>query len=102
MSAGVWGPSVDWMMFTPAQAAALKLDLVEHTVISAPVNEMGERCPWPWDPQQLGGVPLGMYHCPYCGGMVVAGMVHLDHQAMVPEDAIDREFSEYSSWDEPS
>ena len=43
-----------------------------------PLNELGERCPWPWDPQQLVGAPLGQYHCPYCGGMQVAGTKHLD------------------------
>lgn len=43
-----------------------------------PLNELGERCPWPWDPQQLVGAPLGQYHCPYCGGMQVAGTKHMD------------------------
>lgn len=46
--------------------------------IEGPMNELGERCPWPWDPQQLLGAPLGQYHCPYCGGMQVAGMEHAD------------------------
>lgn len=46
--------------------------------IEGPMNELGERCPWPWDPQQLVGAPLGQYHCPYCGGMQVAGTEHLD------------------------
>lgn len=54
------------------------LDLQEHPEITAPQNEMGEICPWPWDPQQRGGQPLGMYHCPYCGGMVIAGLAHTD------------------------
>lgn len=46
--------------------------------IEGPMNELGERCVWPWDPQQLAGAPLGQYHCPYCGGMQVAGVEHLD------------------------
>lgn len=46
--------------------------------IEGPLNELGERCVWPWDPQQLKGAPLGQYHCPYCGGMQVAGVEHLD------------------------
>lgn len=29
-----------------------------------------------FDPSSLVGVPLGMFHCPLCGEMVVAGMVH--------------------------
>lgn len=45
-----------------------------------PLNEMDERCPWPWDPQQLKGVPMGQYHCPYCGGMQVAGTRHIDFE----------------------
>jgi len=28
------------------------------------------------DPKKLLGQPIGMYHCPDCGGMVVAGMEH--------------------------
>lgn len=27
-------------------------------------------------PDLLAGAPLGMYHCPDCGAMVVAGMPH--------------------------
>lgn len=46
---------------------------------SLPINEMGEECPYPLDPAQWIGVPvaLGQYHCPYCGGMVIAGVPHL-------------------------
>lgn len=47
--------------------------------IEGPLNSLGERCPWPWDPQQLVGAPLGQYHCPYCGDMVVAGLEHPDY-----------------------
>jgi hypothetical protein len=28
----------------------------------------------PEDPARLRGLPLGMYHCPHCGCMVIAGM----------------------------
>lgn len=27
-------------------------------------------------PENFAGAPLGMYHCPDCGAMVVAGMLH--------------------------
>jgi hypothetical protein len=47
--------------------------------IRGPINEMGQECPWPWEPPQLAGAPMGQYHCPYCGGMVIAGMEHGDH-----------------------
>ncbi len=67
----------DWRAITPADAAGL--DLSDRVDITAPLNEAGERCPWPWDPQQLTGAPIGQYHCPYCGAMVMAGVPHLDY-----------------------
>lgn len=57
----------------PAINLAVRLD------ITAPLNEMGERCPWPWEPQLLVGAPMGQYHCPYCGAMVMAGIEHIDY-----------------------
>jgi hypothetical protein len=59
---------------------AVDLDLEANLTIDAPLNEAGERCPWPWEPQQLVGVPLGQYHCGYCGAMVVAGLPHPDYR----------------------
>jgi len=59
--------------------AALDLDLSKRTDIYAPLNENGERCPWPWDPQQLKDAPIGQYHCPYCGAMCLAGLPHPDY-----------------------
>lgn len=29
-------------------------------------------------PERLKGAPLGMYHCPDCGAMVLAGMEHFE------------------------
>lgn len=29
-------------------------------------------------PEALAGQPLGMYHCPDCGAMVIAGLPHPD------------------------
>lgn len=69
-----------WTSISPADAAGI--DLSSRTDITAPLNEIGERCPWPWDPQQLNGAPIGQYHCPYCGAMVMAGMPHLDYGVM--------------------
>jgi hypothetical protein len=66
-----------WSEIEPADATAI--NLAERLDIDAPLNEAGERCPWPWEPQQLVGVPLGQYHCPYCGAMVIAGVPHLDY-----------------------
>lgn len=71
-----------WSEIAPEDAT--KLDLSKRTDIVAPVNEMGERCPWPWEPQQMIGVPLGQYHCPYCGAMVIAGVPHIDYSEPPP------------------
>ncbi|MFD4572067.1 hypothetical protein ACFWNK_01950 [Streptomyces sp. NPDC058417] len=66
-----------WANIAPADA--LDLDLTNDLTITAPLNEQGERCPWPWEPQQLINVPLGQYHCRYCGAMVMAGLPHVDY-----------------------
>jgi hypothetical protein len=67
-----------WSEIEPADATAI--NLAERLDIDAPLSEAGERCPWPWESQQLVGVPLGQYHCPYCGAMVIAGVPHLDYR----------------------
>ena len=36
-----------------------------------------KRRPCPEDPTLLLGQPIGMYHCPVCGAMQVAGIPHL-------------------------
>lgn len=74
-----------WTEFTPEQARGDKdfgiepIDLSVRLDIVAPLNEEGERCPWPWEPQQLVGAPMGQYHCLYCGAMVMAGIPHIDY-----------------------
>lgn len=77
-----------WSDIEPADATKIVLARPEHELpadvavrldIAAPHNENGERCPWPWEPQQLAGAPLGQYHCPYCGAMVIAGVPHIDY-----------------------
>ena len=64
-----------WSEIDPKDATGLRLP---HPEVQGPVNELGEECPWPWEPQQLVGAPLGQYHCGYCGGMNVAGVPHID------------------------
>jgi hypothetical protein len=66
-----------WQDIAPADA--LDIDLRADLTITAPLTMEGERCPWPWEPQQLVGVPLGQYHCRFCGEMVIAGVEHLDY-----------------------
>lgn len=70
-----------WQDIDPADAQ--EIDLRKRDDITAPLNELGERCPWPWDPQQLRNAPIGQYHCPHCGAMVMAGIEHIDY-AYVP------------------
>lgn len=67
-----------WKDIEPSYAVTLTP--AELNWVDRPTNEMGETCPWPWDPQQLKGAPLGQYHCPYCGGMVIAGVPHPDYR----------------------
>jgi hypothetical protein len=66
-----------WRDIEPVDAT--DINLAERLDITAPLNEAGERCPWPWEPQQLVGVPMGQYHCRYCGAMCVAGVAHPDY-----------------------
>src|SRR5213596_2743735 len=65
-----------WHEIRPRDAMDLGLP---HDEIQGPYNENGDECPWPWDPIQLKGAPLGQYRCPYCMAMVMAGMDHLDY-----------------------
>lgn len=59
---------------------AVDIDCRNRPDLDPPLNESNEVCPWPWEPEQPQGAPLGQYHCPYCGGMVVAGVRHFDYR----------------------
>lgn len=78
-----------WTELTPAQAAAEFGDnpdgLIGSDVI-LPLTQDGQECPFPYDPEQLIGQPLGQYHCPYCGDMVVAGVPHVDYRGQEEYD----------------
>jgi len=42
-----------------------------------------------FDPKTYAGYPIGMFHCPECGEMVVAGIDHPDLEIpdeIIPED----------------
>ena len=43
-----------------------------------------------YDPSHLKGKPIGMFHCPECGEMVLAGLPHPDYSLLddMPEDNI--------------
>lgn len=65
-----------WHEIEPKDAVDLSFP---HPEIWGPVNEEGVECPWPWDPIQLAGRPIGQYHCGYCGAMILGGQPHLDY-----------------------
>lgn len=71
--------SSSWRDYTPDMAEAMHLNLDERPDIEAPYNEEGERCPFPWVPERHLGTATGMFHCPYCGAMVLAGKPHIDY-----------------------
>jgi hypothetical protein len=74
-----------WTEIEPEDATGLALP---RAFIYGPFNEQGDPCPWPWDPIQLKDAPLGQYHCPYCGAMVIAGQDHLDYRDLTSRGAI--------------
>jgi hypothetical protein len=43
-----------------------------------PLTTNDEECPFPWDRMQH--LRSGMYHCEYCGEMVIGGMSHVDYR----------------------
>jgi hypothetical protein len=67
-----------WYDIEPTDA--IDIDCRSRSDLDPPVNECGEICPWPWEPQQLTNVPFGQFHCTYCGAMCVAGMRHPDYR----------------------
>ncbi len=38
-----------------------------------------------FDPKKLKGKPIGMFHCPECEEMVIAGLEHPDYDLLKPE-----------------
>jgi len=32
-----------------------------------------------YDPVPMKGLPIGMFHCPECGEMIIAGLPHPDY-----------------------
>ena len=96
-----------WTEIDPADAR--EINLHEEDDIQGPLNEEGQECPWPWEPQQLKGVPMGQFHCPYCGAMVLAGFPHLDYadlqeitaEDLLPKDPLFDPSEELFSEDDP-
>ncbi len=47
---------------------------------------MPSKCPY--DPMEMCGKPIGMYHCPLCGEMVLACVEHPDYD-LLDDDLLD-------------
>ena len=73
-------PKVSWTTILPENATIVVLP---HPEIQGPYTSDGRECPWPWEPQQLVGAPIGQYHCGFCGEMVVAGLPHIDYGPII-------------------
>jgi hypothetical protein len=73
-----------WTEIAPADAVYITLPAEG---IVGPYTEEGAACPWPWEPQQLVGVPMGQFHCSFCGTMVVAGLPHPDYADVLAAEA---------------
>ncbi len=83
-------PGMTWQDISPADAAGISCR--EHPELIPPLNERGEPCPWPWEPQSLKGAPMGQYHCGYCGAMCVAGSPHPDYRGDMLAEAVAAHF----------
>lgn len=77
MIATAMGEMTRWQDIDPVDAVGL--DLRKRADITAPLNEQGGRCPWPWHPRYYAGPSLGHYHCPFCWALCVAGEDHTDY-----------------------
>jgi hypothetical protein len=73
----------DWYDIAPADAVDIALPRPD---IRGPITMDGTPCPWPWEPQQLKGAPIGQYHCGHCGEMVIAGWPHTDYTDGAADD----------------
>lgn len=84
-----------WHEFEPHD---VRDTVLPNDTIQGPYNEQGEECPWPWDPIQLKGAPMGQYRCPYCTAMCIAGAEHFDY-GPVDENGwnfLDRRYMHYA------
>ena len=63
------------------------LSYIEHT-IDWGEYEGKKRKPCPEQSVLLAGQPLGQYHCPYCGMMLLAGIPHLTPGAPKEQDPL--------------
>lgn len=67
------------------------LSIISSQLVRWGSYEGRKRKPCPEDPILLAGQPIGMYHCPVCGMMVMAARPHLS-----PEKYYDAELESYT------
>lgn len=62
--------------------------MLDRIIALRSMDKQQKKCRFdPMAPQYI-GAPIGMFHCPLCGEMVLAGMPHPDYSAW---DLIDAE-----------
>jgi hypothetical protein len=61
---------------------------------------MTEKKKCSFDPKSYAGQPIGMFHCPDCGAMVLAGMEHPDYDDMADkyQEYLDHKYDEFNRY----
>lgn len=75
---------MDWHVFVLIARSLV----LENGHWRLPFGDQGEPCPWPFEPLEYAGAPIGMFHCSYCGSMVVVGLPHTDYRHPLPPRAL--------------
>lgn len=63
-----------WIEFSPDEAAKLTAG---KDGVTAPLNENGDPCPWPWEIQTY--MIQREMKCRFCGAKVIASLPHIDY-----------------------
>ncbi len=63
-----------------------------HDGIHGPKNEIGQECPWPWQPQYAStDMPIASFYCHDCGAEVVAGFYHPDYSEEGAKELVEKQ-----------
>lgn len=75
------GPATFWSITTPGYTTCRCCD---ERIKFLQVMQAKARKPCSFDPKTIGSdVPIGMFHCPECGEMVIAGMDHPNYSLLM-------------------
>lgn len=70
-------------MMSPENAAKTNINVSQINAMSdEELDRLIAEDACPYEPEHLVGIPLGMFHCPVCGEMVVAGLPHVRKAAV--------------------